>query len=199
MDAVMAVPHVWHMAQDLPVRADEWQAIQESVRGNREAFGDLVRRYQQEVARLLWRFTRDPDDLEDLVQETFLEAFKALASYRGDAPFLWWLRRIATRTGYRYWTHKRDRAWVDVAQLADMPDEGADPREAASYLYAALQLLPPPDRLVLTLCYFEDCSTREIAARTGWSTASVKVRLFRARKRLKTLLERAESGRTSHG
>ncbi len=174
--------------------------IQASRKGDEEAFARLVRRYETQVAAQMWRFTRDRGTLEELVQDVFVECYRSLAGYRGRAPFLHWLRKIATRTGYRYWKaqarERRRKAQLEAWQneQAPMPAD-PEPSEAAEYLHRLLERLPPADRLVLTLQYFEECSTREIAERTGWNLALVKVRAFRARRKLKALLERAGFGR----
>ncbi|MBN1424569.1 RNA polymerase sigma factor [Candidatus Fermentibacteria bacterium] len=172
-----------------PDRAD----IDACLRGEHDAFARIVRRYEQSIARQLWRFTRDRDELEDLIQEVFVEAYRGLRSYRSNAPLLHWLRRIGTRVGYRHWKRReRDAAAIDWGSVEGFPSpEEQAPSEAAEYLFRVFGRLPSEDRLVLTLLYFEECSTQEIATRTGWSRALVKVRAFRARKRLKALMEQA--------
>ncbi len=170
--------------------------IAASLNGDSEAYARLVQHYQDQVAAQMWRFTRDVPVLEELVQEVFVEAYLSLKGFRGRAPFLHWLRRVATRVGYRYWksqVRKRDReeALTETSlNLATAP-AGLSPFEAAEALYRLLAELPSQDRLVLTFFYFEECDTNEIASRTGWNRTLVKVRLHRARKRLKALLNEA--------
>jgi len=176
------------------------QDIAGSLAGDGEAYARLVRRYQDRVAAQMWRFTRDPVVLEQLVQDIFVEAFVSLKGFHGRAPFLHWLRRVATRVGYRYWKSRaldreREEALTEaVLNRASVP-ENLTPFEAAELLYRLLEKLPPPDRLVLTLFYFEDCDLGEIATRAGWTRTLVKVRLHRARKKLKKLLDEAGIGR----
>ena len=173
--------------------------IRASLDGDADAYERLVKRYETRVATNMWRFTRDKQVLGELVQEVFVEAFLSLAGFRGRAPFSHWLLRIATRVGYRHWKHEaRDRRrrsalaeWdtaVSLSRASQLQAELA-PFEAAEFLYRLLEQLPPEDRLVLTLFYFEEYDTREIAEQTGWSRALVKVRSFRARKKLRALLE----------
>jgi len=168
-----------------------------SVQGNDEAYARLVRRYERLITSLLWRFTRDPAQCEELVQQVFVEAYFSLKTYRGDAPLLHWLRKIATRTGYRFWRKKarepQETSLADfdgLGQIAAAEDERIDPAEAAAVLQALLARLPAPDRLVLTLMYFEDCGTKEIAERMGWSRAKVKTQALRARRKMKEIAER---------
>ena len=168
--------------------------------GDEAAFGQIVRRHQGEIARQMWHFTRDHTDHAALVQEVFVAAYLALPRYRGAAPLLHWLRRIATRTGYQYWrrqTRRRgslaalEKDWTEQAVRAA---ECRAPSEAAECLFELLRRLPDKDRLVLTLVYFEECSMAEVAERMGWSVTLVKVRAFRARQKLRSLLEEAGYG-----
>ncbi len=186
--------------QDDPDLADAMAA----AAGDEVAFARIVRRRQGEIARQMWHFTRDRHDHEALVQEVFVGAFLSLPRYRGTAPVLHWLRRIATRTGYQHWkrqTRKRgplaalESAWTEHALRAA---DGGAPSEAAECLFELLRRLPDKDRLVLTLIYFEECSMAEAAERMGWSVTLVKVRAFRARHRLRALLEEAGYGPKQH-
>jgi RNA polymerase sigma-70 factor (ECF subfamily) len=156
------------------------------------SFAKLVERYEAAVTGILWHFTRDRLVLEELVQDTFVEAYFSLRRFRKGAPFLPWLRTIATRVGYRKWRQRRQDLTRE-ARLAERPRPTLPrPSDTAEYVYRVLELLDPKDRLVLTLQYFEGCSTKEIAERMGWTLATVKVRAFRARKKLRALLVEAE-------
>ena len=167
--------------------------IKASLAGDDDAFARLVERYEPQVARLMWRFSRDRDRCEELRQDVFVEAYFSLKRYRGDAPFLHWLRRIGTRVGYRFWKKQaKDKARVPLSEidgLAGRPEE-TDPAAAGEVLDALLAQLPPADRLVLTLEYLEGCSMQEIAERTGWSIGAVKMRAHRARGKLRKVAER---------
>lgn len=173
---------------------EDREDIAASLGGDEEAFARLVRRYQAEIVSQLWKYTRDPGLVEELAQEVFVEAYLGLRGFRGHAPFLHWLRRIATRVGYRFWRRqslRREREtayqpWHD--QGAPLPEAGSA-SEAADRVQSLLAELPPRDRLVLTLLYLEELDTHEIAARTGWSRTLVKVQAFRARQKLRALLE----------
>ncbi len=175
------------------VSEEDQEDIAASLNGDGEAYGRLVRRYQDVVAAQMWRFTRDRAVLEELVQDVFVETHSSLKGFRGSAPFLHWLRRVATRVGYRHWKsqarkREREEALSEMSlNLAVAPDV-LSPHEAAEMLYGLLAKLPPQDRLILTLFYLEECDTNEIAVRTGWNRTLVKVRLHRARKKLKTFL-----------
>jgi RNA polymerase sigma-70 factor (ECF subfamily) len=180
-----------------PVAAEDQHDIAATLGGDGSAYARLVKRYEQRIAAQMWRFTRNPGTLDELVQETFVEAFTSLRNYRGDAPFLHWLRRIATRVGYRHWKGRRrdlDRA-ERLNAIGPAPEPATSgPSDAAEYLFRLFETLPVQDRLVLTLMYFEECDTREIADRMGWTRSLVKVRAHRARNKLRVLLEEAGVG-----
>jgi len=171
-----------------------------SLNGDGEAFTRILRRYQGEIAAYMWRFTREAAVCEELVHDVFVEAFFSLGSFQGKAPFLHWLRKIATRVGYRHWKKKaRERAVPTVpleeATLAQIPSLAMeDPAIASKYLQSALSRLPPRDHLVLTLLYLEECSVQEAADLLGWSRAMVKVQAYRARKKLLQRLEPTRGG-----
>lgn len=175
----------------------ELQDVHASNNGDDHAYGRIVRRYQQVIAKRLWRFTRDKQVLEELVQETFVQAWQSLHTYRGDAPLAHWLTRIATRVGYRYWKHQyKQRQMSDgipVQESSLSIDKQQNTGEIAEYVHALLNQLPPRDRMVLTLIYLEQCSIKEIAQQTGWSQVMVKVQAHRARAKLRNLIDKLEN------
>jgi len=159
----------------------------------------VVKRHQDAVSKWMWRFTRDRVILEELVQDVFIEAWVSLSRFKGESAFRTWLFTIATRVGYRYWRKKaKDVAITTEAADRVMIDDGEKEitsSEAAEALYGLLSGLPPRDRLVLTLMYFEEMDTKEIARMTGWTRSMVKVQAYRARNKLRKLLERAGYGK----
>ena len=177
--------------------------VRASLAGDDVAYARLVQRHEQTIAAQMWRFTRDPVVLEELVHEVFVQAYLSLRSYRREAPFLHWLRRIATYVGYRHWkTRERERRRHEQLQIELTPLEitpDTTPTEAAEHLFGLLATLPPKERLVLTMLYFEGYDTAEIAEHVGWSRGQVKIRAHRARKKLKARLEAAGYGSSGHG
>lgn len=166
--------------------------IAASLAGDECAYARLMGRYQPLVARQMLRFSRDRGVVDELVQEVFVQAYLSLGKFRSTAPFEHWLRRIATHTGYTYWKRQaRERTRSEALAQLPPPSAIATPSDAAAYVQGLLGTLSPPDRLVLTLMYLEECDTAEIALRTGWSRTLVKVRAFRARKKLRQRLEDA--------
>jgi RNA polymerase sigma-70 factor (ECF subfamily) len=171
------------------------QDVAASLRGDGRAYERLVRRHQQQIAARMWRFTRDRTDLEELVHDVFVEAYTGLGGYKGRGPFAHWLNRIATRVGYRFWKRRKRQARQTVP-LRDWdgpaPAAGAGPLETAQagqLVHELLDRLGPRDRLVLTLMYLEEMTVNEIAEQVGWSATMVKVQAYRARKKLRALLD----------
>ena len=179
------------------VDSTDWSDIQASLGGDGDAYARLVRRYQQSIAAYMWRFTRSHGDWEELVHDVFVEAYLSLAGYRARSPLLHWLKRIATRVGYRYWKRRRKQrdhvtqlTEETAATLASL-DATDSAQQAGELVHDLLSRLSPRDRMVMTLMYLESCTTAEIAELTGWSQSMVKVQAHRARKRLQKIWEAA--------
>jgi RNA polymerase sigma-70 factor (ECF subfamily) len=179
--------------------AADLRAVRRVLEGDTEAFRSLIDRHQKRVSGMMWRFSRDAEVHQELVQEAFIQAYESLPKYRAEAPFEHWLARIATRVGYRHWKRaQRAPETVPIDEWRDLPDESVEeqePEEAGQRLHALLSHLPPRDRLVLTLRYVEDRTVEEAATLTGWSETMVKVQAWRARRKLKALFEKAEGRR----
>ncbi len=184
-------------SSEADLTAGDADDIRRTRDGDPDAYRRLIERHQAQVAKILWRFSRDPGVHEELVQDVFVEAYLSLNTFRGNAPLSHWLARIATRVGYRYWKEKaRQKAQETFSlaewdQIADDPEaiERLDADQAAKLLHRMLEQLPPRDRLVLMLRYIEGCDVVETASRTGWTKTMVKVQALRARDKLKKLLE----------
>lgn len=158
--------------------------VEQAQNGDRDAFARLVERHQQRVFRLAGRFFRRPEDVEEAAQDTFLTAWSKLSTYRARAPFEHWLTRVCLNTCYM-----RLRKEKKVEELpVHLPAPTTDPN-ARLDAERLLALLPAHDRFLLLMLHGEGWSIAEIAARTGWSQANVKVRAFRARRRLRQLVE----------
>jgi len=176
------------------VESADRKDIAACLNGDKDSYENLVRRYEKQITKLMWRFSRDPGVCEELVQQVFVEAYLSLKSFRGEAPFLHWLRRIGSRVGYRFWKEQartKSKVPLEDFDAVEMEDsDKIDPSVAAEVLHSLLARLPRAERLVLTLMYFEQCSTRDIAEQMGWTRAMVKMRALRARRKLKAIAER---------
>ncbi len=180
-------------AQEAPEAAVDAEDIRASLGGDGDAFERIVRRHQGRVAGWMRRFARDRGEMEELVQDVFVEAYVSLTLFRGQAPFGHWLRKIAVRTGYRHWkdlARGRRQVPLEDASLpaAGLPD--MTPAQAGELMERLLSSLSPPDRLVVTLLHLEQLSVAEAARLTGWTGPVIKVRAFRARRKLATLAQR---------
>jgi RNA polymerase sigma-70 factor (ECF subfamily) len=182
-------------ADDAPqVSEADWTDIAKTLNGDEHAYGRIVSRYQDQITAQVWRYSRQRADCEQLVHEVFVEAYLSLRAYKARAPFLHWLRRIATRVGYRYWKQQARARRQSSVPIQDWhrsvePVNNDRAEQAASVVHRLLGELPPRDRLVLTLIYLEGCSVAEAAEHSGWSQTMVKVQAHRARKKLKKLLD----------
>lgn len=167
------------------------------------AFEELMRRYGPRVFSTIRRYARRESEVADLAQEVWIKAFQKLSSFRGQAPFEHWLMRLTVRTCYdALRAHQRNREatftdlteaeheWLLGLSQGTELDDQQHVQAARQLVDRLLEQLPPADRLVLTLLELEDRSVREVAELTGWSVATVKVRAFRARARMRRLLAR---------
>ena len=180
--------------------SDDAELLQRIRAGATDEFAELVRRHQARVFAVLHRYERDAQRMEDLAQETFLKAWRALAQFDGRAPFEHWISRIAVRTALDHLRReKRRRNEIGFAELGEdtldwlrSDDEKCelDSRGAAEVLELAMRELSPTDRVVITMQELEGRSIREIAAALGASGVAVRVRAMRARAKLKQALEK---------
>ncbi|MBX7104735.1 MAG: RNA polymerase sigma factor [Gemmataceae bacterium] len=174
---------------------DDARDIAAAISGDGEAYRRLVGRYQSEVAQQMRWFSRDSAVRDELTHDVFVEAYLSLRSYRGTAPWIHWLRKIAVRVGYRYWTSRQGRTCEvalsedDWQRLRGKVPEPTEATAAADLVYALLAQLASSDRLILTLLYLDGCTMAEAAERAGWTVVGTKVRAFRARNRLRKLIE----------
>ncbi len=177
--------------------SDDLRLIQEIQVGNRDAFSLIVQKYQSTIAFQMWKFSKNSLETEELVHDVFVEAYLSLKNFRSQSPFLHWLRKIAVRVGYKH-LKSLNRNQVQKEKLTEhfknkpFNSDRVDDVEASDLLKKCLALLPPKDRLVLTLIYWENCNIKEAAELTGWSQILVRVQASRARKKLSHLLKAQE-------
>lgn len=162
--------------------------------GDRRAFDELVRQTYEDTFTLARRLTGDDEDARDVVQETYLRAWKGIGRFRGDAQLSTWLYRITANASYTLMRRqRRDRHEPMGEEIADAPETSpaADPEavaEATSLreeVAAAVAELAPKLRAVVVLRDVYDLSHEEISEELGISVSAAKVRLHRARKRLR--------------
>jgi RNA polymerase sigma-70 factor (ECF subfamily) len=196
-------------AEERFVPSAEEQFLERLRAGDAPAFNRLVEERHGDIYALLYRLTEDPEEARDLTQETFLQAFRHLSSFRGDADLRTWLYRIAVnqaRNRWRWWKRRRRDRTVSldapVSEGFDAPlsaglaaGEGLDPerqalaREREAALHAALKSLARPYREVIVLRDIEGLSYEEVASALDLNVGTVKSRLNRGRTELRRRLE----------
>ncbi len=165
-------------------------------RGDKQAFNLLVEKYQRKLARLLSRFIRDPAEVEDVTQEAFIKAYRALPAFRGDSAFYTWLYRIGINTAKNYLMAMGRRAPTSTeveAEEAEGFDEGEQLRdintpesvlltsEIANTVNATIEQLPEELRTAIQLREIEGMSYEDIARQMNCPIGTVRSRIFRAR------------------
>jgi len=178
---------------------DDAELLERIRGGATDDFAGLVRRHQSRVFAILHRYERDAHKVEDLAQETFLKAWRALGQFDGRAPFEHWLSRIAARVALDHLRkEKRRQNEIGLPELGDdaldwlrSDDEKSelDARSAVELLDLAMRELSPADRMVITMQELEGRSVKEIAVALGASGVAVRVRAMRARSKLRQALE----------
>ncbi len=185
--------------------------VQRTVAGDQRAYGLLVLKYQRRIQRLIGRMVRDVDLVEDICQETFIRAYRALHQFRGDAQFYTWLYRIAVNTAKKFLLELKNDPTVSESFLAnddddetswrkneptadDGPESILAAKEIAAVVNAAMDDLPADLRQAVVLREIEGLSYEEIAAAMNCPVGTVRSRIFRAREaisaRVRPLLDK---------
>lgn len=172
------------------------QLVERVQRGDKRAFNLLVTKYERRLIRLLSRFVRDPHEVEDIAQEAFIKAYRALPTFRGDAAFYTWLYRIGINTAKNYLMARGRRAptstefdaeeaegFEDATGLQDLntPENELLSKEVAKVVNDAMAALPEDLRTAISLREMEGLSYEEIAETMGCPIGTVRSRIFRAR------------------
>lgn len=174
--------------------------IEQVLKGNINAFSHIVDHHKDRAYNLAIRICGSPEDAEEVTQDAFLKAFRSLHGFQMKSSFSTWLYRIVYNSAI---SHVRSRK-KGVLSIEDFPAEAADfsagniSEEEAEKEYRkslvnfALQKIDEDDRGLITLYYYDEMDIDEIAGVTGLSKTSIKVRLFRARRKMMEVIEKAE-------
>ena len=183
-------------------REIDQQLVERAQRGDKRAFELLVSKYQRKLGRLLSRFIRDAGEVEDVPQEAFIKAYRALPSFRGDSAFYTWLYRIGINTAKNYLVARGRRAptstavdnadaegYEDADLLRDVntPEAELESKQMANVVNESMAALPEELRTAITLREIEGLSYDEIATIMNCPIGTVRSRIFRARE---TIAER---------
>lgn len=182
------------MAAERASDSDE-QLVARARRGDKRAFDLLVLKYQYRLQALVARYFQDPEEIADVVQDTFVKAYRALGNFRGESRFYTWLYRIAVNTAKNYLVARGRRPPADDVEVesAEQLDAGDSLRDVDSpenlflrdeleaLVLRAIEALPEELRTALTLREFEGLSYEEIAKAMGCPVGTVRSRIFRAR------------------
>ena len=183
----------------------ELDLARQAQEGDESAFAEIVRRYSPRVFSVASRFFRQRSLVEEAAQEIFLKAFTQLGSFEGRGSFEGWLTRIATNTCLNMVRGAKRRPEFTVSDLTDdeqswldhqsAGDEGAQPSVENSLVATDLAdrllgVLSPEDQQALLMIDGENASIKEVAEATGWSESKVKVRAFRARRKVREAMEK---------
>ncbi len=170
--------------------------------GDKQAFDLLVRKYQQRIMKVIARFMSDMDEVQDLAQETFIKAYRALPRFRGDSAFYTWLYRIAINTAKNHLVSQSRRPPTDDIEACDAEQfagdsalkEYASPErillkdEIETVVFDTIDKLPDDLRIAITLRELEGLSYEEIAEAMSCPIGTVRSRIFRAREAIDTKL-----------
>jgi len=171
--------------------------INQILEGDTTAFTVLVNRYKDLVFTLAIQMLKNREEAEEVSQDTFIKVFKKLKNFKGDSKFSTWIYRIAYNTSLdRLKSNKRKHNTVAINEFTEHEVKTLDnalsqleAQERKQAIQDCLQMLPPADTALLTLYYFEEKSLEEIAKVIGVKANNVKVKLFRSRKKLTTILQ----------
>lgn len=170
-----------------PKHGKDRALVKKAMRGNPRAFGELVRREQENLYRMAYLYTRREEDALDAVQEGILKAYKSVKTLREPDYFRTWLTRIVINAAKDLCKKRRPTEDLDRAEGLPAP-EGITPEERMD-LYAALERLPDPARDMVKLKYFDGLTIREIGEQLGVPEGTVSSTLSRAVKRLRQELK----------
>lgn len=173
------------------------EAAERAKAGDREAFRVLVERHARGLFRLAYRMTRNEDDANDLVQDTFLRAYRQLHQFDGRAAFSTWVHRICVNCTLDWLRVRKSRgdvdgAWTERLLSSDpSPERLAQSEEVGSLLKPAMEQLTEMERTAFVLRHFEGCDIPQIASALGVQGGAAKHTVFRAVQKLRRALEPA--------
>ncbi len=176
-------------------KATDARLVERVQRGDKHAFDLLMGKYQHRIQVLVSRYLRDPDDVQDVTQDAFIKAYRALPNFRADSQFYTWLYRIAINTAKNFLVARSRRppasdveaseaeyyAGGEALQEIETPENRLAGDELSRVVFAAIEALPEDLRTAVTLREFDGMSYEDIAAVMDCPVGTVRSRIFRAR------------------
>ena len=174
------------------------ELIEQTLAGNQAAYADLIKRHQRFVFTLAMRFSKNREDAEEIAQDCFIKAYRSLSSFQRQSKFSTWLYSIVYTTAMTFLRKKRvdtdsiddENTYIQLENHSGYDVNSAENKSRSYYLNQAIAQLLPDDAAIVTLFYMGEQSLEEISQTMGIEANTVKVKLFRARQRLKEKLER---------
>jgi RNA polymerase sigma-70 factor (ECF subfamily) len=193
------LPRIDRSEEDVTQAETDEQLVRKSQQDDERAFGELVSRYESKVYSLALKMVRNPEDAEDVLQDTFLRAYRGIKSFKGNSTFSTWIYRITANSALMR-LRKRQlptvsiddaderEAPINIADWAPGPVEQMLNQETQAAMTEAIEALPPEFRQVFVLRDIEELSNAEVAEILDLSVAAVKSRLHRARLKVRNRL-----------
>lgn len=176
---------------------DDTYYINQVLRGNVNAFSHLVEKHKRMAYTLALKLVRKPEDAEEIAQDAFVKAYQSLKDFKGESKFTTWLYKIIYHTAISRLRKKQ----MEIISIDDDQNRNFDVRETDHFLVQltmeeqnklvreAVDRLPDEERALITLYYLNECTVKEIMGITSDSESNVKIKLFRARKKLWEMLK----------
>jgi len=182
----------------MPDQTTDVALIDQVLAGNQSAFAELVERYKKYVFTVALNFVKSREDAEEISQDCFVKTYRSLATFQRQSKFSTWLYGIVYHTSMTFLRKKKmDKVSIDDEETfiqleskeSDFRADKAEKKSRNEYVQQAMKMLLPDDAMILTLFYQGEQSLEEIATATGFEANTVKVKLHRARQRLRDKLE----------
>lgn len=162
--------------------------------GHRAAYKELVQRYSSYVMSICMQVLKNREEAEEVAQDTFVKAFKALDSFNGTSKFKTWLYQIAYRTSIDCYRRRKRVESIDEPQYGNIADHNTaiqryDDQDMRDQINRILDLMTTEEALIIRMFYFEEMNIKELCVILEMTDSNVKIKLFRARKKLKELLK----------
>ncbi|HEY4198391.1 MAG TPA: RNA polymerase sigma factor [Mucilaginibacter sp.] len=175
------------------------ELIEQTLAGNQAAYTDLIKRHQRFVFTLALRFSKNREDAEEIAQDCFVKAYRSLSNFQRQSKFSTWLYSIVYTTAMTALRKKRvdtdsiddENTYIQLENQSGYDTNSAENKSRSFYLNQAIAQLLPDDAAIISLFYMGEQSLEEIGHTLGIEANTVKVKLFRARQRLKEKLERS--------